>query len=103
MMGGSSKSKKNDDKQTTGGGQMPQMKTFGGAVDPAVTAQLKAAGLLGIMPPQASFGSVSVPILTRPDEVEAYLKSIGKTPVAVSSSSGNGSNGNEPFVKWGSI
>lgn len=100
-MGGSSKSKKNDNQQQTSTAQAPQMKTFGGGLDPAVTAQLKAAGLLGIMPRQSPFGSVTVPILTRPDEVEAYLKSLGKEPTVASSN--GAAAGNEPVRNWGSI
>jgi hypothetical protein len=102
MMGGSSKNKDKNDPNPTTAATMPQTRTFGGAVDPNVIAQLRSSGLLGTMPKTMPFGPVTVPILSRPDEVEAYLKSIGKTPTALGSTS-TGSKSEKPFIKHGSI
>ena len=100
-MSGGGKSRKKEEQATTTS-QQPQTRTFGGGLDPRVVAQLQAGGLLGIMPQQSPFQSVTVPILSRPDELEAYLKSIGKTPTTASGDVSK-TGGSQPFVKLGSI
>jgi hypothetical protein len=99
--GGKDKKSNNEEQVVASNAKAPAIRSFGGGLDPAVTAQLKAAGLLGIMPSQSPFQAVKVPILQTPDQVELYLKSLGKTPTAASSSSSGGSS--KPFVKYGSI
>jgi hypothetical protein len=56
-----------------------QMRDFGIGQPQQVQNQLDQAGLGGMLDP-SQFQQTSLPIFTRPDEVELYLKSLGKTP-----------------------
>jgi hypothetical protein len=56
-----------------------QMRDFGIGQAGLVQNQLEQAGMASQITPEA-FSQTSLPIFTRPDEVELYLKSIGKKP-----------------------
>jgi hypothetical protein len=71
-----------------------QMRDFGIGQPQQVQNQLNQAGLGGLIDP-SQFQQTSLPIFTRPDEVELYLKSIGKTPVDAPASSSTTSSSPE--------
>lgn len=78
--GGGSSSKKAA--TTTTANVMPQMATFGqNGITPGVTQQLAAGGLLSTASPNGFYDEFQVPILRTPSDIDAYLRSIGKTPV----------------------
>jgi hypothetical protein len=56
-----------------------QMRDFGIGQAGLVQNQLEQAGLGGMIDP-AQFGSTEIPIFKNPDEIELYLKSLGKKP-----------------------
>lgn len=92
-MGGGSK-KKTAAGTTTVNTVQPTMATFGNTINPSILGQLQQGGLLDAVQPTGYYAPVNVPIIKTPNDVAAYLQSIGQTPVSVnSSSSGSSSSG----------
>jgi hypothetical protein len=56
-----------------------QMRTFGAGQPDLVQQQLNMAGLGGMIDP-TQFQQTQAPVFKNPDEIELYLKSLGKTP-----------------------
>lgn len=84
-MGGSSGGGSKKVATTTPANVMPQMATFGqNGITPGVTQQLAAGGLLSAAQPNGFYDEFQVPILRTPSDIDAYLRSIGKTPVTAS-------------------
>ncbi len=57
-----------------------RMMQFGGMLDPNVIKQLQAVGLGGTLPTSNIYGPVTIPLLSRPEEVEAYQAWLDKKP-----------------------
>jgi hypothetical protein len=56
-----------------------QMRQFGAGQAGLVQNQLNQAGLGGMIDP-TQFQQTQAPVFKNPDEIELYLKSLGKTP-----------------------
>lgn len=67
---------------TTPANVMPQMATFGqSGISPNVMQQLSAGGLLNTAQPGGFYSEFQVPILRTPSDIDAYLRSTGRTPI----------------------
>lgn len=84
-MGGSSGGGGSRPATTTPANVMPQLATFGqNGISPNVTQQLAAGGLLGTAQPNGFYSEFQVPILRTPSDIDAYLRSTGRTPITAS-------------------
>lgn len=81
------------------------MQTFGGILDPQVTQQLAASGLLGTVSNAGLYQGASIPMLRTPDDVRNYLASQGKSYVNNNGAIGTGAvpaGGSAPATATGS-
>ena len=78
-----------------------QMRTFGAGQASMVQNQLNQAGLGGMVDP-TQYRATTIPIITRPNEIEAYLQSLGLTPATVNTAASTSSATSEenPLSKY---
>lgn len=77
-----------------------QMRTFGAGQPDLVQQQLNLAGLGGMLDP-SQFGSTQIPIFKNPNEIELYLKSLGKTPATAAAATTTSATSEEnPLSKY---